>query len=71
MPYVTIEGYSCGRCGYCWTSRNGTEFRDGNDPGHCPRCKSPYWNKRRKNNLPKEKRATRWERPVKARVKAA
>ena len=70
MPYIMIEGYECERCGYRWGSRNGTGFRDSKDPGHCSQCKSPYWNRRRKKNLPREKRATRWEQPVNAQVKA-
>ena len=61
MPYIMIEGYQCERCGYRWGSRNGTGYRDSKDPGHCPKCKSPYWNKPRRKNLPKERRATRWE----------
>lgn len=71
MPYIMIEGYLCERCGYRWASRNGTGYRDSKDPGNCPRCKSPYWNKPRKNNLPLERRANKWEPPVNARAKPA
>ena len=67
MAYVMIEGYLCERCGYRWSSRNGTGYRDQRDPGHCPKCKTPYWNRPRKNNLPEEKQALRWSergRPI-------
>ena len=62
MAYTTIEGYVCDRCGYRWASRNGTGLRDKTDPSVCAKCKSPYWNKPRKNNLSKERWANRWSR---------
>lgn len=37
----------CKRCGYKWKPRIETE------PKQCPHCKSPYWNKERKNGSPK------------------
>ncbi len=38
--------YKCLRCGYVWTPRNPNAT-----PKVCPnpKCKSPYWNKLRKN----------------------
>jgi len=36
--------YICERCGYEWESRL-VNIK----PITCPRCKSPYWNKKRKN----------------------
>lgn len=35
----------CLRCGHSWIGR--VEH----DPVSCPRCKSPYWNRPRKNNI--------------------
>ena len=32
----------CTRCGHTWWPRNPTVM-----PGSCPRCRSPYWNRRR------------------------
>ncbi len=64
MAYTTIEGYICDRCGYRWASRNGTGLRDKKDPRVCAKCKSPYWNKPRKNNLRQDKWANRWARPT-------
>lgn len=34
---------SCTRCGYSWTRR---AYRL---PVQCPKCKSPYWNRKRRN----------------------
>ncbi len=62
MPYTNIEGYICDRCGYRWASRNGTGLRDKTDPRVCAKCKSPYWNKPRKNKLDQERWANRWIR---------
>ena len=62
MAYVLIEGYMCERCHYRWGNRTGTGFRSANDPRVCPRCKSPYWNKRRKLSMPEERQAARWDR---------
>jgi len=31
----------CNRCGHSWYSRTP------NEPKVCPKCKSPYWNKKR------------------------
>ena len=62
MAYVMIEGYMCERCNYRWATRNGTGYRPpkNKEPRNCPHCKSPYWNKGRKKNLPQDKWATRW-----------
>jgi hypothetical protein len=60
MPYIMIEGYMCERCGYRWSARTGTGYRPHNDPRVCPHCKSPYWNTERKNDLPANKQAARW-----------
>ena len=60
MAYILIEGYLCERCDYRWTSHNGTGFREPKDPVNCPKCKTPYWNKPRRNNLPTERYAQKW-----------
>ena len=39
---ITVMGYRCERCGHEWVSRTGDQ-----DPRVCPKCKSPYWDKRR------------------------
>ena len=49
MPRIIIEGYRCQRCNHHWAPRNGTGYRDKEDPKTCPKCKSPYWNKPRIN----------------------
>jgi hypothetical protein len=42
-PHIVLK---CCRCKYRWTPRINT-----NDIVLCPRCKSPYWNKKRKNKV--------------------
>jgi len=37
---VTIDGLHCYRCGYNWKPRPGTK-----KVRTCPECKSPYWDK--------------------------
>jgi len=41
MGVIKISGYICERCRHKWVSR-------GNMPVVCPKCKNPYWNKKRK-----------------------
>ena len=41
---IMLQKNKCKRCGYTWIPRT-------NDPITCPSCRSPYWNKERKNNL--------------------
>lgn len=36
--------YHCNRCKYYWSGRNRHPLQP---PKYCPRCKSPYWNKKR------------------------
>ena len=38
---ITIDGYSCERCGHKWIPRTKSY------PRVCPDCKSPYWDKAR------------------------
>jgi len=42
MAKIKIIGYKCERCGHIWVGR-------GKQPIVCAKCKSPYWNKPRKN----------------------
>ena len=44
-----ISQLTCLRCGYKWFPRKP------NAPAHCPKCKSPYWNKPRRNVNKEEK----------------
>jgi len=44
MGKVKLWGYRCLRCGHEWLPRDKTR-----DPRVCPKCKSPYWDKPRKN----------------------
>jgi len=41
MPTVVIQKMNCLRCGHTWTPRQ-AEIRI------CPKCKSPYWDRPRK-----------------------
>ena len=41
---IKIKGFKCERCEHEWAPRNKE------NPIICPKCKSPYWNKPRKNN---------------------
>ncbi len=45
MAKVKLEvwGYRCERCGHEWVPRN-----EKDEPRVCPKCKSPYWNRPRK-----------------------
>lgn len=42
---IISEGYRCERCQHEWIPRTKTEI----EPTICPACKSPYWNKPKKN----------------------
>ena len=52
MARILIEGFMCERCLYRWAPRHGAK----REPTHCPKCKSPYWNKPRKLDIAPEKR---------------
>ncbi len=46
MPKVMISmmGYRCERCGHEWVPRESSA----SEPRVCPKCKSPYWDRPRK-----------------------
>jgi Zn finger protein HypA/HybF involved in hydrogenase expression len=45
MGLIKIEGFICERCSHKWVSKNiDADFI----PIVCPKCKSPYWNKKRR-----------------------
>ena len=48
IPFIMLLKKTCLRCGHKWVQR--VEH----DPVSCPRCKSPYWNRPRKNNIKHE-----------------
>lgn len=39
---IQVDGFKCERCGHEWIPRTKEQ------PIICPKCKSPYWNKPRK-----------------------
>ena len=45
MVTIKQQGYKCTRCDHQWVPRKSTD----GEPRVCPKCKSPYWNKPRKN----------------------
>ncbi len=47
MGKIKIEGYFCERCNHKWIPRGNEE------PRVCPKCKSPYWNRPKKNKIKK------------------
>jgi predicted Zn-ribbon and HTH transcriptional regulator len=42
MARIKTDAYQCERCGHIWLPRK-TE----KEPIVCPKCKSPYWNRPR------------------------
>jgi hypothetical protein len=56
MARVQIWGFRCERCGHEWAPREPEQA-----PTVCPKCKSPYWNRPRKGEIPPEERIkTKW-----------
>ncbi len=51
---LTVEGYRCERCAHEWIPRDKEQ-----EPVICPKCKSPYWNKPRKNAEPASSKPAR------------
>lgn len=44
MAEIMLKGFQCERCGHKWVPRNESDY-----PTVCPKCKSPYWNKPKKD----------------------
>lgn len=44
---MQVVGWECERCSHRWVPRDWVTV-----PRVCPKCKSPYWNKPRKNQVP-------------------
>ncbi len=44
---ITVMGYRCERCNYEWIPRGESDA----EPVTCPKCRSPYWNKPRKQSM--------------------
>ena len=42
MGEITLKGYICERCKHKWVPR------DKQKPLVCPKCKSPYWDRKRR-----------------------
>ncbi len=49
MTTIKVRGYRCYRCEHEWVPRKGTI----GEPRVCPKCKSPYWNKPRREQAKK------------------
>ena|SRR2546429_386307 len=57
MPKVQIWGFRCSRCGHEWVPREGVE-----QPQVCPKCKSPYWDRPRQDEVrPEHKVKCKWQ----------
>lgn len=48
---IQVPRCICERCGNKWVARS--EAR----PMTCPKCRSPYWDRKRVNNYPMDKRS--------------
>jgi hypothetical protein len=51
MAKIQIWGFQCERCGHRWAPREPEQA-----PTVCPKCKTPYWNRPRKGEIPPEER---------------
>ncbi len=47
---ITMMGYRCERCRHEWVPRAG-----GATPRVCPKCKSPYWDRKRQKGVVQDK----------------
>jgi len=50
---ITRKGFKCERCPHKWIPKRIDEM-----PVQCPRCKSSFWNKPRKNKISKNVKTT-------------
>jgi len=52
---IKVKGFKCERCEHIWIPRVSlkelTSEKLKEIPVICPKCKSPYWNKARKNEV--------------------
>jgi predicted Zn-ribbon and HTH transcriptional regulator len=46
---IRLTGFRCERCGHEWVPKDIKQ-----EPRVCPKCKSPYWNKPRREKLVKK-----------------
>lgn len=46
VSVLRLDGYECERCTHQWVPRNRTRA-----PKVCPRCKSPYWDRKRRSEM--------------------
>lgn len=53
MAEIMLNGYKCERCTHQWVPRNES------NPRVCPKCKSPYWDRPRKDLNWKQKKRMR------------
>lgn len=53
MALVSIPKLlECLRCGHRWLPRVSRQTKDGKtDVRICPKCKSPYWDRKRNDNI--------------------
>jgi len=43
MVEIKLKGFRCERCSHEWIPKNMNK-----EPKVCPKCKSPYWNTKRR-----------------------
>jgi len=61
MKTIVIEKYACLRCGHRWFPRSNEK------PRVCPRCNSPYWDRKRKEKIQLNKQEDKKHGIVKGR----
>ncbi len=55
-PDILLPGYECQRCGWRWYTH--LERFKGNRPRVCPKCKSVYWDRPRRESQGVDKEAS-------------
>jgi predicted Zn-ribbon and HTH transcriptional regulator len=43
---IKVMGFKCQRCGHEWVPHDPE-----NPPRTCPKCKSPFWDRKRRNSV--------------------
>lgn len=63
MARIQIQGFQCERCDHKWCPKsiNQQKSKFIDPPIICPTCKSPYWDKPRKNKNTKFKKEKKVE----------